>query len=245
MRINSYITAGKQIAKAADGNEAEFYKGLEEYAKGHLGVEYKTLTSNDEKTVERAVTSLGYLRFGMVFSTILIMEDKVSGVFERVLISPLKTSSYLFQHVFSYFIVAFIQIYSLLAIVPRIINIEYGSTSAERYQILLVCCAFALVCISIGVTISRFSKNALMAGTIASLINLPMLMLGGCLWPLEIMPEAVQKIGNFMPTTWFLKAGEAVLYGRGISAASSEIMYMILFSVILLVINFLVKTAKD
>lgn len=58
-------------------------------------------------------------------------------------------------------------------------------------------------------------------------------------------PIFMRIIGNFMPTTWFLKAGEAVLYGRGISAALSEIMYMILFSVILLVISFLVKTAKE
>lgn len=249
MRINSYITAGRQIAKAVDGDEAAFYKGLDDYDKGNFGAEYKTFTINDEKTVEKAVTSLGYLALGMVFlmifSTILILEDKVSGVFDRVAVSPLKASSYLAQHTFSYFIVAFIQIYTLLAIVPKVINISYGATPAERYQVLIVCCAFALVCISIGVTISRFSKSILMAGTITSLINLPMLMLGGCLWPREIMPESVQKIGNIMPTTWFLKAGEDVLYGRGVSAAANEILYMILFAVVLLVICFVVKTEKE
>ena len=47
------------------------------------------------------------------------------------------------------------------------------------------------------------------------LVNLPILMLGGCLWPRELMPEFVKRIGDFVPTTWFLKAAETVYMETG------------------------------
>jgi ABC-2 type transport system permease protein len=58
------------------------------------------------------------------------------------------------------------------------------------------------------------------------------------------MPTYVQRIGDFVPTTWFLKAGETVLDGKGLMGASHELLYLFTFAAIILVLSFSIKTEK-
>lgn len=249
MYVSSYISSAKQIATSAKGNEDAFYKGLEAYNKNAFAVEYKSFSTGvSEKDVSNAVTSLGYIAFGMLFlisfSTSLILEDKLTGVYDRITVTPLTRSSYFSQHMLASFLVAAIQVLLLISYLPKLVDISYGSTSNQQLEVIAVCLAFALACVVIGVAISRFSNNTLMASSLMALINIPMLMLGGCFWPREIMPDFMQRIGDFMPTTWFLQAGETVLYGKGLNGAISELSYLIGFAALLLIVSFAFKSEK-
>jgi ABC-2 type transport system permease protein len=46
------------------------------------------------------------------------------------------------------------------------------------------------------------------------------------------MPSFLQKIGDFVPTTWALKAAEKVLNGSSLIAVSKELLIMLLFAVV-------------
>ncbi|HEU4962711.1 MAG TPA: ABC transporter permease [Bacilli bacterium] len=247
--VSSYISSAKQIAKAADGNEEAFYQGLDAYDESAFAVAYKSFSTGvDEKDIKNAVTSLGYIAFGMLFlmsfSTGLILEDKLCGVYDRITATPLTRFSYFGQHMLASFIVAAIQVMVLISYLPKLVNITYGATSAQQQQVIVVCLAFALTCVAIGVTISRFSKSTLMASSLTALISIPLLMLGGCFWPRDIMPDFMQRIGDFLPTTWFLKAGETVLLGKGLQGASHELLYLVGLAAVLLVVSFVVKSSK-
>ncbi|MFJ7888314.1 ABC transporter permease [Lysinibacillus xylanilyticus] len=247
--VSSYISSAKQIATSAKENEDVFYKGLEAYNKNAFAVEYKSFSTGvSEKDVNNAVTSLGYIAFGMLFlisfSTSLILEDKLTGVYDRITATPLTRSSYFSQHMLASFLVAAIQVLLLISSLPKLVDISYGSTSNQQLEVIAVFLALALACVAIGVAISRFSKSALMASSLTALINIPMLMLGGCFWPREIMPDFMQRISDFMPTTWFLQAGETVLYGKGLNGAIPELSYLIGFAALLLIVTFAFKSEK-
>lgn len=248
MYLESSIDAAKQISKAIRGKEDAFYDAIQDYNNSEYKADYKSFGSNSLAQADNAVTSLGYIAFGMVFllafSTALILEDKLSGVYDRITASPLSKASYFVQYMCASFTVAVIQVLVLINILPKLVNVTYGNTDSQQIQVIIICCFFAAVCVSIGIFISRFSKNELMANALTSLINLPMIMLGGCLWPREIMPSYVQKIGDFVPTTWFLSAGRKVLDGQGLMAAGREMIYMLTLTVILLSITFLIKSDK-
>lgn len=248
LSISSYISASKEIAKASKGDAEVFYKGMEDYAKKEYVVQYKNFSSDSTEEVSTAVASLGYMAFGMIFlmsfSTALILEDKISGVYDRIGTTPVSRFDYFVQHLISCFVVAVIQIVALFDILPQIIGIHYGETLSQQVELIIICSIFALVCISLGILVNRYSKNTLMAGSLTTLINLPILMLGGCLWPREVMPGYIQRIGDFMPTTWFLKAAETVLYGNGMIKAIHEILFMLVFVVIMLVLSVVIKTEK-
>lgn len=246
MFIESFVSSAKAIGKAANGDSEKFYKGMDNYYDSQYVVNYKTFDFSLNQDVNRAVSSLGYMAMGTMFllsfATILILEDKKTRVFDRLGTTPVTRASYFVQHLLSYFIVALIQISAMVNILPSVVDISFGDAANE---IIIVGVVFALACISIGLLISRFSKNTIVANSMIGLVNLPILMLGGCLWPRELMPEFVKRIGDFVPTTWFLKAAETVLYGNGLYGARFELLYLLLFTAVLLIITFSVKAERS
>lgn len=68
-------------------------------------------------------------------------------------------------------------------------------------------------------------------GYLSNLIIVPMCMLGGCYWPIDFMPDTLQKIANFVPTSWLIKATEKIIYGAKLSEVYIEIFIIILFTI--------------
>lgn len=244
--IQSLSGSAQEFGKACKGDSKAFYDAFNKYTAPSFSATYQNFEFTKQEQVNRAISSLGYLAFGMMFlisfATMLILEDKLSRVFSRILTTPTSQASYYLQHFLSYLIVAIVQIVIMINLFPQIMDLSYGTDTETQLSVMLVTFCFAIACIAMGVTISRFARSTTTAGAFVSLVNLPMLMLGGCLWPKEIMPEAVQHIGEFVPPTWFLNGARRVLNGEGLASASKEMLYLIGFSVILLIISFSVRT---
>ncbi len=246
MLIASFSTNCGEIGKLCKGDEDKFYDVVHDYLDGTFTAEYENFEFSKGENINRAVSSLGYLAMGMMFlmsfATTLLLEDKLTRVYSRLLTTPTTRASYLLQHLLSYIIVAAVQVVLIISILPSIVEISFGDSFGVTLQVMLVTLLFATACIAIGLTISRFSKNNVVAGAFVGLVNLPVLMLGGCMWPRDLMPEWLQKVGDFVPTTWFLKAAEEVLYENGLGAAWLELLLMGGLAAILLAVSFLVKT---
>lgn len=240
--FKSYLDSVIEIGKASGGDEEKFYEGMEDFYKKVYQVEYKEMSASLSKQINTAVSSLGYIAismmFLMTFATMLVIQDKMYGMYNRLTVSPLKLSSYYLQNLLSYFVVSVIQILLMFEIIPNIVDVKFGNTASDLFNLFIVCCCFALDCISIGVVVSRYTSKTLIAGSLVSLVNIPMLMLGGCFWPREIMPEALRRCGDFIPTTWFMKASEKVMHGNGLGTALSYIGYMLAFCVVMMIIAF-------
>ncbi len=237
-----------EIGKLCDGDEDKFYDCVEDYLEGTFQTEYNNFDLSKGEQIERAVNSLGYLAMGMMFlmsfATTLLLEDKMSRVYSRILTTPTTRASYLLQHLLSYVIVAAVQVVLIISLLPVIMDgqLSFGDSFGVTLQVMLVTLIFATACIAIGLTVSRFSKNNVVAGAFIGLVNLPVLMLGGCMWPRDLMPEGLQKVGDFVPTTWFLKAAEEVLYENGLGAAWKELALLGGLAAILITVSFLVET---
>ncbi|MNI27117.1 ABC-2 family transporter protein [compost metagenome] len=59
-------------------------------------------------------------------------------------------------------------------------------------------------------------------------------MLGGCFWPVYVMPEWMQKIANFVPQTWVIDAIERMSSGSGLGDVMLHVGILSLFALILL-----------
>lgn len=55
--------------------------------------------------------------------------------------------------------------------------------------------------LSIGMLVGGVAKNAKQAGVIASLLYFPMLVISGTTLPVEVMPQAMQKVVSLFPLT--------------------------------------------
>lgn len=245
--ISSFISSAKVIASASD-NEKSFYNTLQEFIDQKYVVEYKHFTTSYLEDSENAVTASGYLASCMLFfvmlTTVMLMNERMSGVANRVATTPIKVSSYYFQHFLSYYIVAALQVIIVIGVLPYISILSFGNNFAEVASVMLVGCVFALVCVSIGVFVNSVSKNTFVSGALSTLIELPLLMLGGCLWPKEIMPQFMQNIGKFLPTTWYMTATESLLNEGTLSNNVVEIFTMIGFAAIMLLLTFIIKRKR-
>ncbi|MNC77213.1 hypothetical protein D3C75_1291160 [compost metagenome] len=70
-----------------------------------------------------------------------------------------------------------------------------------------------------------------------ALILTPTCMLGGCFWPLSIMPEYMQKAANFTPQKWAIQAVDIAATGGGWNELWLPFAVLGLMAVILLALG--------
>ena len=237
MYIDSFISTAKNISAAVPGNEEKFYSGFDFYKDGSFQAEYKSIELKEfgKKT---SITSLGFLimciLFLSSFATTLIIEDKKSGTYYRIFSTPIRIKSYMLQNILSFIAVALLQVGLVLAIMMAVFKADFGPSPINVFVVMSI---FAIVAVALGVVVSSLSKDERQVSTLSSLINIPILMLGGCFWPREVMPSFLQKIGDFVPTTWGLKAAERVINGSSLIGVSKEITIMLLFIVVFFLLS--------
>jgi ABC-2 type transport system permease protein len=126
------------------------------------------------------------------------------------------------------------QVSAIFFILAVIFKADLGPSISS---LLLLFSVFALTSVALGMAISSFSKDLRQDNAMAYLITIPMSMIGGCFWPREIMPKALQQLSNFSPVTWVLKATEKLLYGSSINAIGGEIAVLLLFALVFLIVG--------
>ncbi len=235
--IENFINAAKNIGIASKGNEAIFYKGLTDYSQGSVSAAYKSVKTNGNKS-SNILRGLGFLIMSMIFLSNniarLILEDKRNKTFYRIFSSPISPRNYMLQNVFSFFGVLLIQLVLIFSIMKFIFHADFGSSILN---ILGLYAIFSLVCVSLGIAITSISKDTRQAGAINTFITTPMCMLGGCFWSRDIMPDILRKIGDFVPTSWVLKASEKIINGDTIFSVGTEISILLLFTLVFILLG--------
>lgn len=100
----------------------------------------------------------------------------------------------------------------------------------------LILLLFGIVAIGIALVITAFAGSSYMAATLSSLVITSTCMLGGCFWPVDLMPEVVQKISFFMPQQWAIDAFQKVQLGSGMYEILINTMILCAFALALLLI---------
>ena len=213
--LRSYLSSAI-IMGELNTNSGDYLKALDEYENGKVGYEIKDISDKEATIKSNFVMSLGIsvmcILLLLTFSTTLIIKDKDSGMYDRILSTATTKAKYNAQHIIAYFLVALVQVLILILLAKNLSNMEIG---VEIVKIIALFVLFALVAVTLGIAISNFTKNTRQANAIISLITIPMSMLGGCLWDRSMMPEGMQKAANLVPTTWVMKGIDSVVSGIG------------------------------
>lgn len=98
----------------------------------------------------------------------------------------------------------------LLAIGALIFDVSWGSPLGVLLVTLSLILAGAMLSILLG-TVFRTESQATSFGPFLGIL---LGMLGGCMWPLEIVPGWVSAIGHLFPTAWAMDGYLALSFGR-------------------------------
>src|SRR5690606_25424357 len=74
---------------------------------------------------------------------------------------------------------------------------------------------FALVSTATGLLVGATVSDAEQAQAIATPVAIGMGMLGGCMWPLAIVPDVMRTIGHVTPHAWAVDAWIELVYDDG------------------------------
>jgi ABC-2 type transport system permease protein len=155
---------------------------------------------------------LGFMLFFSTFSMTFVMADilkeKKLHIFQRNLVTPINRASQLAAKMFVTFLLGFAQVAIVLLAGKYLFGIEWG----DNLGILLAISAcYVLTFTCLGLFLSSVVKSYDQMGAMTPIILVSTAMLGGCMWPMELITNKVLlALSNITPQKWALSAMENI-----------------------------------
>ncbi len=162
--------------------------------------------------------TLFFSMYTMVFGIGTILYDRQHKTWERMLISPVSKTSILSGSMIVAYITGAVQMGVLILCGKYLVGIDWGNSIAG---ILMVSAAFIFAVTSLGLMLTGFIKTQAQLGSIAPIVLTSTAMLGGCMWPLEIVNnKALLLLAELTPQKWAMQGIESIASkGMGFEAA--------------------------
>ncbi len=173
--------------------------------------------------------SIFFSMYTMVFGIGTILNDRQYNTWHRMLVSPVSEASILGGSLIAAYFMGAIQLAVLILAGKYLFNIDWGRSIAG---ILTIGGSFVFAVTCLGLFLSGIVKTHAQLASITPVILTSTAMIGGCMWPLEIVNSKVLLfLANFTPQKWAVMGmGRIAIYGEGFKAA-------IMPSIILLVMG--------
>lgn len=163
-----------------------------------------------------------------------ISYEKDTGTLDGMLVAPLNRFSIILGKTLAQVVRGLIQgvIILLLAIFLFGVTI-YGSIGLVFLILFLGIFSF----VGLGILITSFTGKEETATMIMMTFMFPMMFLSGVFFPISQMPLAMQYIAKCFPLTYAAQAlRKVIILGAGIPAISTELIFLAVFGVVLLII---------
>ncbi len=140
----------------------------------------------------------------------LLIQSRRLRVTQRMLGTPTTARTILAGETASRFAIAAFQALFIFIVGTLLFDVSWGPPLAAAAVILL----FVGVGTSIGMLFGTIFRTPEQVGSIGAPLGIAAGMLGGCMWPLEIVPKPMQTFGHIFPHAWAMDAW-IELIGRG------------------------------
>jgi len=186
--------------------------------------------------------SIFFSMYTMVFSIGTILSDKRYKTWERMLISPVSMSSILGGTMVVSYLVGLIQMSVLILGGRYLFGIDWGSSLAG---IMMIAAVFVFTITSLGLMMSGIVKTEAQLGAVTPVVLTSTSMLGGTMWPLEIVNNKILLfLAELTPQKWAMQGMVNIASkGMGFEAAVMPSVVLLAMGIIFFTIG--VKTVKN
>ena len=156
--------------------------------------------------------------------------ERQKGTLRRLLVTPTRKSTYLLGTIVGQVLTALVQMALLIVFGIFVMKLNWGS---QPLALVVMMVSASLAAAALGTTLGTFVKTEGQASGLSVMTGMVMALLGGCWYPLEMFPQAVQNIVKILPTTWAMRGLlDIVLRGQGLTAVLPEAGIMLGFAVV-------------
>jgi ABC-2 type transport system permease protein len=142
-------------------------------------------------------------------SAVALQQARARGCITRAVATPTSRVTLVLGECAGRFVIAMFQASVIVVIGTAFFRVEWGNLLAM--VVLIV--AFAVVSTSAAVLLGVWATTEHQIGAGAPAVGIALGMLGGCMWPLEIVPSSLRMIGHAFPHAWAMDAATAVTAG--------------------------------
>lgn len=228
--VNYYVKSLMDLGKASGGDKSVFNKLYEGFKTKTLTVHtniVKDKSADNYKTVQSIGFLIMFMLYGATTTSGLIIKEKTEKTYFRIFSTPVNSRIYIGANVLANMCIMSVQSILVVLSSKYILKLNTGVPDLELIAILIL---FGFVSVTLGILLVAFSSTSRQAGTLATLIITPTCMLSGCWWPLEIMPDFMQKAANFLPQTWALEAVKELQNGKTFLSVAPILLILAAFA---------------
>lgn len=161
--------------------------------------------------------------------------ERQRGTLRRILVTPTRKATYLVSTIFGQVITALFQMSLLIGFGILVMKLNWGQ---NLLGLLVMMVAGALAAAAFGTMLGTMVRTSNQASGLSIMLGMVMALLGGCWYPLELFPQAVQTAVKVLPTTWAMQGLlDLVLRGKGLIDILPEAGVLLGFAVVFFVIG--------
>jgi ABC-2 type transport system permease protein len=161
--------------------------------------------------------------------------EREKGTLKRLLTTPTTKVTFMLGTIIGQVLIAMCQMALLVVFGILVMHVNWGR---DISALTLVMVASAVTAAALGTMLGALVKNENQANGLSVMIGMLMALLGGCWYPLDLFPAAVQNIVKILPTTWAMQGMLDVgLRGANIAGILPEVGILLSFAIVFFVIG--------
>lgn len=160
-----------------------------------------------------------------------LVEARRDGTARRMLATPTPAWAVVAGEGLGRYAILLVQATFIVLLGATIFGVSWG----DPVGVALVVGAFALVGTSISLLVGTLARSNEQATSLGPPVGIALAMLGGAMWPLEIVGPVMRAVGHLTPHAWALDAFVDLMGNRAsASAILPQVAVLVLFSALLL-----------
>jgi ABC-2 type transport system permease protein len=160
-----------------------------------------------------------------------LVETRRLGLSNRMFATPARSSTILLGEATGRFAIAVGQGILVVAGAVLLFRVDWGNIPA----VLVIILVFSLAGTGAAMLMGALFSNAEQATAVAPPLGIALGMLGGCMWPLEIVPVPLQVVGRLTPHAWAMDALTDVIdSGVGVGSVLGPLAVLTAYAAVLL-----------
>lgn len=160
----------------------------------------------------------------------LFAYERQQGTLRRLLTTPASKATFLLGTITGQVVMALVQMLLLVGFGILVMKLSWGREPLALFVILLTS---ALAAAAFGTTMGTFIKTEGQASGLSVMFGMVFALMGGCWYPLELFPPAIQNAVKILPTRWAMQGMlDLVLRGGGLRDVLPEAAVLLGFAVI-------------
>jgi ABC-2 type transport system permease protein len=168
---------------------------------------------------------------GSIVASAAMVKERERGTIEQLLMSPAGTYEIIIAKIAPLFFLLCLMVIFAVGVMQVVFHVPFHG----GLLLVLSGSALCILCgISIGTVIATFSKSAEQAQLTSFFVNPPLSTLSGAFYPIQGMPQVLQRLTVFNPIYHFVVISRATLLkGSGFAALWPNFLALFAFTIVL------------